>query len=159
MPTLKAYGRNVLVYEIPGKREYGSGFLVVPDAYIKKPTQGIVQQVGHLVKEVKPGDHVIFEELTGNLLEIQGRRVWLFPEYAIRAKIVHEAKAVDGLYHRDTPNHICVQDECTLDHEYEYFLATIESAIMLIAEAIKEDNPVEDVRVLGTEEVDLYDDD
>lgn len=105
--------------------KYGS--IWVPEQAKERVDQGIVKYIGPKVELVKVGDHVIFSGYTGTLFELpdEGSLLIILPEDFITARFDdHSPFDVGGLYFKDT--------------EGNYFTATYEQAMVLIAKSMNE---------------------
>ena len=102
-----------------------SGLLVIPEIAKERCDQGIVKYVGPEVKWLKPGDHVLFSGYTGTLVSLEGEGLLIIlPENFVSAIIYSPDFDVPGLYFRDSENN-------------EYFTATYEMAVELLARALE----------------------
>ena len=137
MSTFNVYGKNVLILVIPPERTY-SKFLVIPESYIKESNQGLVKQVGKSVRDVMPGDYVVFDSnFGGSLSDKNGTLYYMLPEHAIKAKIVTEPFLVDGLWHKEVDY---LSDG--VDRPDKYFLASSESVFECLQEAYSEQKKI-----------------
>ena len=99
--------------------------LWIPDDARERCDQGIVKYVGAEVTEVKIGDYVIFSGYTGTLVNIDSERLIIMPEEFIVATLCDPPTTdVPGLYFRGMDG--------------EYFTATYEQALELMARAFKD---------------------
>ena len=66
MTDFKVIGEKLLVQRDAEKED---GHVLMPNALKKAPKSGVVLTVGTSVSEIKPGDHVFFNEYAGYFLE------------------------------------------------------------------------------------------
>ena len=112
-----------------------SGNIILLDQYKERVDQGIVKYVGAGVTREKNGfgigDMVIFSGYSGELVSIEGEGLFIIlPARFIKARIEPEPTVVSGLYFKSAGVHG--------EFKYEYFPATYEKAIELIAQALEE---------------------
>lgn len=115
-----------------------SGNIVLLDDYKERVDQGIVKYVGAGVTREKNGfgvgDMVIFSGYSGELVSIEGEGLFIIlPARFIVACIVTEPTVVSGLFFRSSEPVMKGFPEA-----YEYFPATYEKAMELIAKALEE---------------------
>lgn len=115
-----------------------SGNIVLHDEYRERVDQGIVKYIGSGITREKNGfgvgDMVIFSGYSGELVSIEGEGLFIIlPARFIVASIIPEPTVVDGLYFRSAD-----LVSKTFPFAYEYFPATYEKAIELIAQALEE---------------------
>ena len=106
-----------------------SGNIELLDEYRERIDQGIVKYVGSGVTREKNGfgigDMVIFSGYSGELVSIEGEGLFIIlPARFVVAQIITEPTQIDGLFFQDT--------------EGNYWPATYESAIEIIAKALEE---------------------
>ncbi len=109
--------------------EKGSGSIELLDEYRERVDQGIVKYVGAGVTREKHGfgigDMVIFSGYSGELVSIEGEGLFIIlPARFIVAVIETEPTVIDGLFFESI--------------DADYFPATYEKAIELIAQALGE---------------------
>lgn len=109
----------------PDKTE--SGLLYVPDQAKERSDQGIVKYVGSQVKNVRPGDYVVFSGYSGKNVFIQGEGLLLIMREEDIACTINgedvDNLEVPGLYFKG---------------KLGYFQATYSMAMKFIAEALQE---------------------
>ena len=115
--------------------EKGSNNIELLDSYRERVDQGIVKYVGAGVTREKNGfgvgDMVIFSGYSGELVSIEGEGLFIIlPARFVVACIVPEPTVVSGLYFKTSNPMITLPDE--------YFPATYEKAMELIAKALGE---------------------
>jgi len=127
-----------------GYQKPKSGNIVLHDAYRERVDQGLVKYVGAGVTREKNGfgvgDMVIFSGYSGELVSIEGEGLFIIlPARFIVATIVTEPTVVSGLFFRSAEP-IAWKDHPAKNfpQAYEYFPATYEKAMELIAQALKE---------------------
>ena|SRR2546421_5375127 len=100
--------------------------IIIPDMAKERVDQGIVKYIGSKVETVKIGDHIIFSGYTGTTLSLEDEGILIIlPEEFVTAIIdEHTPFDVNGLYFKDT--------------EGNYFTATYEQALRLIAQSMNE---------------------
>ncbi|HEC63930.1 MAG TPA: hypothetical protein ENI23_01405, partial [bacterium] len=112
-----------------GYQKPKSGNIEFLDEYKERVDQGIVKYVGSGVTREKNGfgigDMVIFSGYSGELVSIEGEGLFIIlPARFVVAQIITEPTQIDGLFFQDT--------------EGNYWPATYESAIEIIAKALAE---------------------
>jgi len=123
-----------------GYQKPKSGNIVLHDAYRERVDQGLVKYVGAGVTREKNGfgvgDMVIFSGYSGELVSIEGEGLFIIlPARFIVASIVTEPTVVSGLYFKSSKQvGISLGDPI---YQEEYFPATYEKAIELIAQALE----------------------
>lgn len=103
------------------------GGLWIPDIAKKRANQGVVKYVGAAVRDISVGDYVLFSGYTGTTVRLSGGEgiVIILNEDFVNAKIgLSENIIVPGLFVRTKA--------------YEYFNATYESAVPLLAAALED---------------------
>lgn len=100
------------------------GGIIIPEMAKERCDQGIVKYIGPKCKSVKIGDYVFFSGYSGTLMKIEGEGLFIImKEDGVLAKYELDVRvSIPGLYFR-------------FDHD-EYQMATIESALPLIAQAM-----------------------
>ena len=121
---LRQLRNNVAVVPIhdPDKSRGG---IWIPDQAKERVDQGIVKYIGKGVKDVKIGDWVLFSGYDGQLLHIEDEgELIILPEDRISSIIELDGDTVDvpGLYFRGKDG--------------QYFMATFEQAMEIIAQSI-----------------------
>jgi co-chaperonin GroES (HSP10) len=116
----------------PGYKRSESGNILLLDEYRERVDQGIVKYVGAGVTREKNGfgigDMVIFSGYSGELVSIEGEGLFIIlPARFVVCAIIPEPTVVSGLYLMMAPPMI-----------NEYFPATYEKAVELIAKALGE---------------------
>jgi chaperonin GroES len=94
------------------------GALYIPDTAKERSDQGIVKYVGPDVKDIKPGDYVVFAGWTGTAIHIEGGIGIILPEDQCQCVLHPPATEVAGSYH--------------LDSNGNPFPATYESSVQLL---------------------------
>lgn len=120
--------------------EKGSNNIVFLESSRERVDQGIVKYVGAGVTREKNGfgigDMVIFSGYSGELVSIEGEGLFIIlPARFIVACIVPEPTVVSGLFFK-----VASLASASLD---EYFTATYEKAMELIAKALEETSVIE----------------
>ncbi len=115
--------------------EKGSGTIELLDEYRERVDQGIVKYIGAGVTREKNGfgigDMVIFSGYSGEIVSIEGEGLFIIlPARFVVASIEPEPTVVSGLYFK-----LSSPASASLD---EYFPATYEKAVELIAKALGE---------------------
>ena len=103
-----------------------SGLLHIPDQAKERCDQGIVKYIGAEVDpEIKIGDHVLFSGYTGTFVRLEGEdmMIILVDEF-ITCKIHAADTDIPGLFFQDV--------------EGDYFTATYEMVMNLVAQGIRE---------------------
>ena len=123
-----------------GYQKPKSGNIVLLDDYRERVDQGIVKYVGAGVTREKHGfgigDMVIFSGYSGELVSIEGEGLFIIlPARFVVATIVTEPTVISGLYFKSPNPMITLPDE--------YFPATYEKAMELIAKALEETSTIE----------------
>ena len=118
-----------------GYQKPKSGNLVIPEQFKERVDQGIVKYVGSGVTREKNGfgigDMVIFSGYTGELVSIEGEGLFIIlPARFVVATIIPEPTVVSGLFFKNASQLSALDDE--------YFPATYEKAIELIALSLQE---------------------
>lgn len=114
---------KVAVVPLFDSNVYGS--IIIPETAKERCDQGIVKYLGPKCELVKIGDHVIFSGYTGTTVEIEGEGILIIlPEEFITAVLESPSTDIPGLYFRAKTG--------------EYFTATYEMAMRLIAQAFQE---------------------
>lgn len=127
-PMIQLNAKKIAVVPLFDPLTHGS--LYLPEQSRERCDQGIVKYVGASVKEIRIGDHVIFSGYTGTLLELEGEGLLIvLPERFVTARIGYDgaevvATDIPGLYFRGVGG--------------EYFTATYEQAMNLIARGIED---------------------
>lgn len=138
-----------------GYQKPKSGNIVLHDAYRERVDQGLVKYVGAGVTREKNGfgvgDMVIFSGYSGELVSIEGEGLFIIlPARFIVAAITPEPTVVSGLFFRSSEGLSIIGDGITDDRaaiqssmdevkpNYEYFPATYEKCMELIAQALEE---------------------
>jgi len=117
-----------------GYQKPKSGNIILLDEYRERVDQGIVKYVGAGVTREKNGfgigDMVIFSGYSGELVSIEGEGLFIIlPARFIVASIITEPTIIDGLFFES--------------EDADYFPATYEKAMELIAKALEETSTVE----------------
>lgn len=116
-------GTKVAVTPIYDPDKTSSG-LWIPDHAKERVDQGIVKYVGSEVEGVKIGDYVLFSGWTGTLVNLEGEgQLIILPEEFITCMVEAPDSDIPGLYFRD--------------REGNYFTATYEMTMHLIADAFQ----------------------
>ncbi|KKM95791.1 hypothetical protein LCGC14_1184520, partial [marine sediment metagenome] len=122
-----------------GWKKPKSGNIELLDEYRERVDQGIVKYIGAGVTREKYGfsigDMVIFSGYSGELVSIEGEGLFIIlPARFVTATIITEPTVVSGLYFKSVsrPSDEYVAEKC------EYFPATYEKAVELIAKALGE---------------------
>ncbi len=120
----------------PGYSKPKSGNIQILDEYRERVDQGIVKYIGAGVTREKNGfgigDMVIFSGYSGELVSIEGEGLFIIlPARFVVCAIIPEPTVVSGLYFKSSPHELGVGDD-------EYFPATYEKAVELIAQALGE---------------------
>lgn len=107
----------------------GGGSIELLDQYRERVDQGIVKYVGHGVTRERfgfgIGDLVVFSGYTGELVSVGGEGLFiLLPARFVTCTVQSEPTEVPGLFFEDADG--------------EYFPATYEMSVPLIAKAIQE---------------------
>lgn len=116
------------------------GKIILLDEYRERVDQGIVKYVGAGVTREKNGfgigDMVIFSGYSGELVSIEGEGLFIIlPARFVVCCIIPKPTVVSGLFF------MSVNDDLSAEYEYgkeEYFPATYEKAMELIAKALEE---------------------
>ncbi len=131
------------------------GNIVLLDDYRERVDQGIVKYIGAGVTRERfgfgIGDMVIFSGYSGELVSIEGEGLFIIlPARFVSATIIPEPTVVSGLFFKSAakgqPEGMSMDDYLTamssgeLD---EYFPATYEKAMELIAKALEETSIIE----------------
>lgn len=100
------------------------GGLYIPDIAKERVDQGIVKYIGKNVKDIKVGDYIMFSGYVGTyfLLEGEGELI-ILPEDFVTCRIESPVTDIPGLYFRDMDG--------------EYFTATYEQILLLVARAFE----------------------
>ncbi|KKK67935.1 hypothetical protein LCGC14_2949120, partial [marine sediment metagenome] len=119
----------------PGWKKPKSGNIQVLDEYRERVDQGIVKYIGAGVTREKNGfgigDMVIFSGYSGELVSIEGEGLFIIlPARFVVCAIIPEPTVVSGLFFK-----VSSPASASLD---EYFPATYEKAVELIAKALGE---------------------
>ena len=109
--------------------EKGSGNIIILDEYRERVDQGIVKYIGAGVTRERYGfgigDMVIFSGYSGELVSIEGEGLFIIlPARFVVCAIIPEPTQIDGLFFQDTDG--------------DYWPATYESAMEIIAKALGE---------------------
>lgn len=140
-----------------GYQKPKSGNIITLDQYRERCDQGIVKYVGSGVSKredgtvmsleeefgFQVGDHIIFSGYTGELVSFEGEGLFIiFPAKFVTATVFTEPTEIPGLFFK----HIDTSDEIIISQSENFFPATYEMAMQLIAEAmtplkIKKDRP------------------
>lgn len=73
--------RDTVVIEQYKEEEKSKGGIVIAEVAKQRPSEGTVINVGRDVKEVKPGDHVIFVKFAGTEVEAaRGKKLLIMVE-------------------------------------------------------------------------------
>lgn len=99
---IKLTGNRVAVTPIldPDK---SSGGIWIPDVAKERSDQGIVKYVGPDVKNLKPGDYILFSGYTGTVVnfgDVEGVLIFFREEFAV-CKLGNVNTAIPGLYFRE----------------------------------------------------------
>ena len=138
--------------------EKGSGNITLLESSRERVDQGIVKYVGAGVTREKNGfgvgDMVIFSGYSGELVSIEGEGLFIIlPARFVVAQIITKPTVVSGLYFREAP--ITERPEGMSIDDYrtaqsageiggdEYFPATYEKAMELIAKSLEETSAIE----------------
>lgn len=131
---IQLQGNKVAVVPLFDPDQYGS--IIIPEIAKERADQGIVKYIGPKCESVKIGDHVIFSGWTGSTIEVEGEGIMIFmPEDFISAVLEAPVSDIPGLYFRAKTG--------------DYFTATYEQAMRLIAEAIREEYGWEKINIHG----------
>ena len=120
--------------------EKGSGNITLLESSRERVDQGIVKYVGAGVTREKNGfgvgDMVIFSGYSGELVSIEGDGLFIIlPARFVVAQIITKPTVVSGLYLKVASPESALSDE--------YFPATYEKAMELIAKALEETSAIE----------------
>ncbi|KKM72759.1 hypothetical protein LCGC14_1417270 [marine sediment metagenome] len=133
----------------PGWKKPKSGNIQVLDEYRERVDQGIVKYVGAGVTREKNGfgigDMVIFSGYSGELVSIEGEGLFIIlPARFVVCAIIPEPTVVSGLYFKSTSQKEVI-NQGIVTYKFdpttgisEYFPATYEKAVELIAKALGE---------------------
>ncbi len=128
----------------PGYSKPKSGNIQTLDEYRERVDQGIVKYVGSGVTRERfgfgIGDMVIFSGYSGKIVSIEGEGLFiLLPARFVVACIIPEPTVISGLYFKST-----YSDEHPIEPRTitEYFPATYETAMELIAKALGETSTI-----------------
>jgi len=118
-----------------------SGNIFIHDEYKERVDQGIVKYVGSGVTREKNGfgigDMVIFSGYSGQLVSIEGEGLYIIlPARFVKARILTEPTVVSGLYFKSSSP--IMKPITANQNQGEYFPATYEKAMELIAKALEE---------------------
>lgn len=106
-----------------------SGLIYIPESAKERCDQGLVKYIGEGCKNVKIGDHVIFSGYTGTNVRIDDEILIFLREAEISAIVEPQTLDVKELYFRDKDG--------------QYFEATYEQAMYLIAKNLNLINRVD----------------
>ncbi|HEC63929.1 MAG TPA: hypothetical protein ENI23_01400 [bacterium] len=125
-----------------GYQKPTSGNIELLDEYKERVDQGIVKYVGAGVTRERYGfgigDMVIFSGYTGELVSIEGEGLYIiFPARFVVARIIPEPTVVSGLFFKGTGK-VYKFGARKGEEIDEYFPATYEKAMELIAQALAE---------------------
>ncbi len=125
-----------------GWKKPKSGNIELLDQYRERVDQGIVKYIGAGVTREKNGfsigDMVIFSGYSGELVSIEGEGLFIIlPARFVVACIVPEPTVVSGLFFKSA-----VVEKPISNLDYEYFPATYEKAVELIAKALGETSTI-----------------
>lgn len=102
------------------------GHIIVPDIAKERVDQGIIKYVGEDVEpEFKIGMHVLFSGYSGTLVNIEdeGSLIIIHKDFVTAELLEPPTTPIPGLYF--------------LSHNGDYFTATYETALALVAEAFR----------------------
>ena len=125
------------------------GNIILLDDYRERVDQGIVKYVGSGVTRERfgfgIGDMVIFSGYSGELVSIEGEGLFIIlPARFVTATIIPEPTVVSGLYFKvASPLKGDIASEIAGVASDEYFPATYEKAMELIAKALEETSVIE----------------
>jgi chaperonin GroES len=124
MPLIP-FKNRVTIYPLSDP-ETSAGGIFIPDIAKTRNDQGIVAAVGDEVKDVKPGDYVIYSAYAGTLIIMEGTKYIIMTESDLVARIdeTFENQVIPGLFFRGRE---------------EYFGATYSQVLMLIAQHMHND--------------------
>ena len=127
-----------------GYQKPKSGNIILLDEYRERVDQGIVKYVGAGVTREKYGfgigDMVIFSGYSGELVSIEGEGLFIIlPARFVAATIITEPTVVSGLYFMSPGK---ASKSFPFGPTGEYFPATYEKAIELIAKALGETSTI-----------------
>lgn len=105
------------------------GLIIIPETAKERCDQGLVKYIGEECRNVKIGDHVIFSGYVGTTVDIDGETLIFVKESEINAIVEDQGFEVSGLYFKDKDG--------------EYFQATYEMAMYLIARTLNLINRVD----------------
>lgn len=77
---IKPLKDRVVVKFSEEEMEKTAGGLYVPDVAKEKPQKGTVEAVGSEVKEVKPGNSVLFDKYSGSKIKLDGTEFLIVKE-------------------------------------------------------------------------------
>ncbi len=130
--------------------EKGSNNIIFLESSRERVDQGIVKYVGSGVTREKNGfgigDMVIFSGYSGELVSIEGEGLFIIiPARFIKARIIPEPTVVSGLFFKSVGEVYKYGVKAGEEIE-EYFPATYEKAMELIAKALEETSVIEVAR-------------
>lgn len=107
-------------------REITAGGIFVPDDAKERCDQGIVKYIGPEVLSINVGDHVLFPNYSGTLMNVEGEGPIIILEEKGITAVFHELQHIEvpGLYYKDKDGNT--------------FNATYESAVQFLTKAIQE---------------------
>ena len=123
---ISIYGDKIAVVPMFDADETPGG-IIIPDQSKERCDQGIVKYMGPDVdtENCKIGDHVVFSGYTGTLLKVEGEGLLIVLPYEFIVAILHRVDcSVPGLFFQS--------------NDGEYFPATYEMAMNIIAQGISE---------------------
>jgi co-chaperonin GroES (HSP10) len=114
------------------------GRIYVPDMAKERCDQGVVKYVGPKCEWIKPNDYILFSGYTGTLIKLEGEGLLIvMPEDFISCIIEAPNTDIPGLYFRGKNG--------------EYFTATYEQAVELLARGIENSEWHKDFNVKRSE--------
>lgn len=124
--------RNIVAVVPLFDPDTSAGGIIIPEQAKGRCTQGIVKYLGPKCKNVKIADHVLFSAYSGTTIQVEGEgSVLIFiPESGIEAIIESPATNIPGLYFKSHGGSGVIENE--------YFVATYEQVMTMIAKAINE---------------------
>ncbi len=91
MSSLQPLGENIVARPVEAKRETASG-IVLPDSAKEGSKQAEVIAVGKEVKEISPGDVIIYKEFAAHQVKLDGQDYLIIPAADVLAVVVESAK-------------------------------------------------------------------
>ncbi len=90
MVSLQPLGENLVAEPLEAEKKTASG-IVLPDSAKEQSKQAKVVAVGKEVKEISPGDVIIYKDFSANSVKVEGKEYLIISAPDVLAVVVESA--------------------------------------------------------------------